>query len=773
MRYSVLLSIISKAIGACASSSISSSVHTSTLSPTSSIAANCNHDNCLRQFIQQSSAVSDYCSTFTATSTTASSYPTFVSNCGSVASRISSACSCIVTGVTASSTSTPADGSASLPGSSVFTVPAEFPTGAFSKYYVLPGSTVEPQPMISSFPLELTDPNTIPLFSPDFVALPDPVANNIPKSSASSFFGTAYNQVINILNGDSEITGNCAKCVAALSIAKLAANVVPEMIPGAMVAICKKYSFSSDCEGTYNATNYGGVMTQVIAFADITGADGQAICAKLSGYCDTPTITSKLDINTLFPKPKPANAVAPPASGKRVKVMHLSDFHLDPRYDVGSEAQCSNGLCCRSNTGYTTPVTEAAPLFGTFNCDSPYYLVLAALQAIRPLTGTNSAGSHVPAADVANGKNFAWSIYTGDLVSHDPQNELSMEYVEYTEISMYGLMKKYIDGPIYVALGNHDTNPQANDASHSLPGSLGSQMSWNYDLISTLWESNGWVDHQTELQAKAHYGAYSTVNEYGLRVIVLNSDFWYVANYLTYINTTNPDVSGTFEFLINELQAAEDAGERVWIVTHVLTGWDGSNAKNNPSDLFYQIVERYSPHVIANMFFGHTHEDQFMVFYNQNGTIQTSANALATGWIGPSVTPRGNMNSGWRMYEVDTGNFEIYEAYTFYSDVNTYTSLGGTEGPVWEFEYSTREAYADAVGWGKDDPLNATFWHEVTVAMEKNGSLVEEFTKYQGKSSVKTAACDTSECWEAKICYMRSGSAVLGKACKQGYSSVQ
>ena len=28
----------------------------------------------------------------------------------------------------------------------------------------------------------------------------------------------------------------------------------------------------------------------------------------------------------------------------------------------------------------------------------------------------------------------------------------------------------------------------------------------------------------------------------------------------------------------------------------------------NPTDLFYQIIERYSPHVIRNIFFGHTHE---------------------------------------------------------------------------------------------------------------------------------------------------------------------
>ena len=69
----------------------------------------------------------------------------------------------------------------------------------------------------------------------------------------------------------------------------------------------------------------------------------------------------------------------------------------------------------------------------------------------------------------------------------------------------------------------------------------------------------------------------------------------------------------------------------------IFTGWDGSNPIPNPTDLFYQIVDRYSPHVIANIFFGHTHEDQFMIYYANNGTIQDTAHAQTVGWIMPSI----------------------------------------------------------------------------------------------------------------------------------------
>lgn len=223
-------------------------------------------------------------------------------------------------------------------------------------------------------------------------------------------------------------------------------------------------------------------------------------------------------------------------------------------------------------------------------------------------------------------------------------------------------------------------------------------------------------------------------------------------------------------WMISELQKAEDAGERVWIIGHVLSGWDGYNPLPNPTDLFYQIVDRYSPHVIANTFWGHNHEDQFMIYYANNGSVKNSRTALSTGWIVPSVTPLTNLNSGFRLYEVDTGDFNIYEAYTFFSNVSDYSKLNiNSTGPTFQFEYSTRETYGPAAGWDKHAPLNATFWHRVTEAMEHDIQLVTRQNALQGKLSVKSPVCNTTACQHAKICYMRSGSAGLGYLCPQGY----
>jgi hypothetical protein len=246
----------------------------------------------------------------------------------------------------------------------------------------------------------------------------------------------------------------------------------------------------------------------------VNGQDGQYICAKiLDDYCPEPK-ADPLNLDGWFSKPKPANAVAPPPSGKTVKVLHVSDFHLDPRYKTGSESDCSQYLCCRSfsnNTHSLNKTIDPAPRYGAFYCDTPMDLAGATVEAIPEMLGTD----------------FAFTLFTGDLTSHDNDNQLSEEYVEYEMDVIYGFMKeKFGNGPVYGALGNHDTYPQAFAAPNNLyPSYLGEQFSWNYDHISSLWETYGWLSSDVAKVSKATYGGYSTmVPNTKLRIIAINTD---------------------------------------------------------------------------------------------------------------------------------------------------------------------------------------------------------------------------------------------------------
>lgn len=88
------------------------------------------------------------------------------------------------------------------------------------------------------------------------------------------------------------------------------------------------------------------------------------------------------------------------------------------------------------------------------------------------------------------------------------------------------MFKAYISGPIYAALGNHDTSPDNLDAPKAMDsdGPLGEQFSWNYDHVSKLWEHYGWINSTTQLQASTHYAAYAVTHPMGLQVITHHTD---------------------------------------------------------------------------------------------------------------------------------------------------------------------------------------------------------------------------------------------------------
>lgn len=460
---------------------------------------------------------------------------------------------------------------------------------------------------------------------------------------------------------------------------------------------------------------------------------------------------------------------------KTINVLHLSDWHIDPRYDIGSEGNCTQYLCCRpysTNTDLSTTSANAsipASRFGSLYCDTPADLALSAFSTMDQFVKRSSI-------------NF--TIFTGDIVSHDHTDQLSRDYVEYEEQITFETFKAQMgNSPIYPTLGNHDSLPEAYTSPNSISdgdsNGRSNLFSWNYELLANMWSSDGWISRSDASYASTHYGAYATVTSSNLKIISINTDFWYTANIFNYYNMTNPDTSGILTFLADELQKSEDINQRVWIIGHVLSGYDGSNALPNPSALFYSIVRRFSPSTIAGIFFGHTHQDQLMIYYDYlpNSTIATNSSSvlrnttlvdyskpLSVGYIGPSITPLSGNNAGWVLLEVDAETFSIVNTQTYFanvSDANSWTT------PVWEFEYDTRQVYDPNNTVPANAPLDAPFWHGVTENMLANNTLVEVYNFLETKSSAVTKKCETKACAEQKVCYIRSGSTTLGNACPQ------
>ena len=561
---------------------------------------------------------------------------------------------------------------------------------------------------------------------------------------------------------------NCTKCMMATEVMHIAALTQnARSISNILIRLCNKYKYSiyaASCEQEYlGVGNTGPYYAQLFRKMSMGTGDMQAYCHYQFSTCDAPPVI-QIDESKYF-SPKPANRSAPAPSGKSMNVLHLSDWHLDPRYDIGSEGACSQYLCCRpysTNTKYNTTSAnpyQPASRFGSLYCDAPADLALSVFKSLPTFQ---------------NVSDLAFSIFTGDIVSHDNNDQLSRAYVEYEEAITYNTFKQQLGNvPVYATLGNHDSLPEAWNTPNE--GNTTNVFSWNYELLTGLWRDYNWISADAASYGRSHYAAYSTVTKQGLKIISLNTDFWYTSNIFNFYNFTNPDNSGNLQFLIDELTASEKINQRVWIIGHVLSGYSGTNALPNPSALFYSIVRRFSPSTIAAIFFGHTHEEQLQIFYDYastslNGTMRNTTDVdynkpLMMGFIGPSVTPLTGNNAGYRILQVDSSTFEVTGGQTYYANMSN-AATWPASGPVWQLEYDVRKVYANST-WPSSAPLNATFWDRVTYQMLANNSLVSTYNFYETKSSAVTKNCTSPACAQQKVCYIRSGSSALGQLCSQ------
>jgi sphingomyelin phosphodiesterase len=155
-----------------------------------------------------------------------------------------------------------------------------------------------------------------------------------------------------------------------------------------------------------------------------------------------------------------------------------------------------------------------------------------------------------------------FTLFTGDIVDHavwettENQNIIDINDA-YSRMS--GLPQ------VYGTAGNHESSPCNSFPPKDL--SVSSDYQWVYNTLSQDWTH--WIGTNSSAQVD-NFGAYSVKYPNGnLRVISLNTNLYYIENFWLYQPTMETDPSGQFAWLVNELQAAEDAGERVYIIGHM------------------------------------------------------------------------------------------------------------------------------------------------------------------------------------------------------------
>ncbi|GEM07109.1 hypothetical protein Rt10032_c02g1126 [Rhodotorula toruloides] len=404
--------------------------------------------------------------------------------------------------------------------------------------------------------------------------------------------------------------------------------------------------------------------------------------------------------------------------GESFQVVQISDVHIDKEYLVGASDNCTKPICCRDygSSSIGPHVKTPAQQFGNRKCDTPQALMdnlLAAVEKIAP--------------------NRSFTLFTGDVIDAavwDATEErvlgglhdFNVDLANWSTSSNNTSAKTNVQKPIYPVLGNHDIAP-VNDFAPKPSSASAASAQQMYNLSASAWRR--WIGDAAANQLLTKSGCYSLVHPgSNLRIIALNTNYWSEQNFWLYASDWPEwDPNGIISWLASELDAAEKAGQRAWIIGHSPPGH--RDVFREQSNYIYQVILRYR-HTIAAQLYGHAHLDEWEIGY-EDPKKPTSESAVAVALLAGSVTPRSG-DPVFRVYNISKKTYEILDFTVYYANM---FAPGYQQGPSWKVFYSARD-YNQFLNppFPTDAPLNATYWSLVTDAMENNDTAWNAFKKY-------------------------------------------
>ena len=357
---------------------------------------------------------------------------------------------------------------------------------------------------------------------------------------------------------------------------------------------------------------------------------------------------------------------------------------------------------------------DAAGFWGdSRKCDTPLRTIEAMYRNIR---------NHHPYID--------FIYWTGDLPAHDIWKQTKASNAEIVRGTASQLLEHFPDVPVYPALGNHESVPVDSFPPPTVTMESVS-MSWLHDVLAQEW--GHWLGHSHSWSVKK--GAYYSLNvSPGLRVISLNMNYCMNKNLWLLLNSTDP--ADQLQWLVYELQLAEFKGEKVHILGHIPPGH--VDCVRVWSRNYNKIINRYAD-IVTGQFFGHTHVDEFQIFYSEDKTPSNVA------YIAPSVTPYHSLNPSYRLYTVSTAG-EILDHRTYVMDLEVANNHPDKD-PEFYLLYSAKSEY-------NMPDLSPTSWHNLVNDLQRNKTLFDIFYKNYNSGSSEIP-CDPV-CRRRLICRLVS-----------------
>lgn len=145
------------------------------------------------------------------------------------------------------------------------------------------------------------------------------------------------------------------------------------------------------------------------------------------------------------PKPAVIKPAKPNPSSPKIRILQMSDIHIDFEYQVGALAACDQPLCCRNSSTSKLNSKTAGNLAGVWgdyrNCDVP-------LRTVENMFDY-----------ISKNEEFDFVYWTGDLPPHNVWDQTKDDQLNALDI-LTALFKKYFSKKaIFPTLGNHEASP--------------------------------------------------------------------------------------------------------------------------------------------------------------------------------------------------------------------------------------------------------------------------------------------------------------------------
>ena len=348
-------------------------------------------------------------------------------------------------------------------------------------------------------------------------------------------------------------------------------------------------------------------------------------------------------------------------NGKTLKVLQITDIHLDIEYQEGTSGECKYPICCRNSTNDES-INNPKKLCGKYGYEGKTDISESLFESF---------------VEDASNREIDFIIWTGDNAPHDGwSGDQNMPYYISKKL-INKLNEKFRNDtkniPIFYCLGNHEKYPFDTfiDDDKELLAKYG-------EIYRDYFE-----DDENAFNDFKNYGYYNKkYKNSNLRIIALNCLVCDSFNFNLF-NSTKKGTKDMFIWLETQLQNAEDNKEFVFIINHFPL--NGEFTLTECAKRFQALFDRYE-YNIRGIFSGHTHRDDIegiSEYFNKEKIIHLN-------FIAPQLTTYDYKLPSYRIYTIDDATKQVisYEQFRF-----NLTKSNEELKPNWYLAYNTTKFY--------------------------------------------------------------------------------